>query len=119
MTKAVERALEDGCEALQVFNKSSSQWAAKVLTRDECEAFSGAVRDAKLPVISHGSYLINLASPDPMLLKKSTVAFALELERCDRLGIPWLVTHPGAPIEEGCEEIGIERIARAIDSIYD
>src|SRR5687767_11867861 len=119
MPKAIERAIADGCESLQVFNKSSSQWKAKTLTREECDAFQRGLDDTKLPVVSHASYLINLCTPDPMLMKKSTAAFADELERCDRLGIPWLITHPGSPIEEGCDEIGIERLAKAIDSIYD
>ncbi len=121
MPKAVDRAIADGCESLQVFNKSSSQWKAKPLTREECETFSRMIDDAKLPVVSHASYLINLCSPDPLLLKKSTAAFADELERCDRLGIPWLITHPGSPIDGDAkaEALGIERLAAAIDSIYD
>lgn len=121
MPKAVERALEDGCESIQVFNKSSSQWKAKVLTREECGEFRRAIDDAKLPVVSHASYLVNLCTPDPLLLKKSIAAFADELERCDRLGIPWLITHPGSPIEHDAlaEARGIERFAKALDSIYD
>ena len=118
MPLAVERAVADGCESLQVFNKSSSQWKAKVLTREECEEFRRALDDAKLPVISHGSYLVNLATPDPALWKMSVAAFADELERCDRLGIPHLVTHPGSHKGSG-EKAGIERVARAIDEIYD
>lgn len=118
MPLAVERAVADGCESLQVFNKSSSQWKAKTLTREECEAFRSATEEAGLPVISHGSYLVNLAGPDAAMFEMSVKAFAEELERCDRLGIPWLVTHPGSHKGTG-EEQGIERIAGALDRIFD
>jgi deoxyribonuclease-4 len=118
MPLAVERAVADGCESLQVFNKSSSQWKAKPLTREECETFRAAVDEAKLPVVSHGSYLVNLAGPEKVLFEQSVHAFAEELERCDRLGIPWLITHPGSHKGAG-EAEGIERIAGAIDRIYD
>jgi len=60
----VERAIADGCESLQVFNKSSAQWKAKTLSRAECVAFRAALDAAKLPVISHGSYLVNLRCPE-------------------------------------------------------
>lgn len=118
MEKAVERAVEDGCEALQVFNKSSSQWKAKTLGAEEIELFRRGIAEHSFPVISHASYLINLACPEKKLLRKSIAAFADELERCDRLGIPWLVIHPGSHKGTG-EEAGLERVARAIDSIYD
>ena len=118
MEKAVERAVADGCEALQVFNKSSSQWKAKTLSGEEVEIFRRDLAAAKLPVISHASYLINLAGPDKKLHRKSVAAFADELERCDRLGIPYLVIHPGSHKGEG-EAEGLERAAAALDSIYD
>lgn len=118
MEKAVERALEDGCESLQVFNKSSSQWKAKTLSGEEIELFRRGLADAKLPVISHASYLINLAGPEKKLHRKSVAAFAEELERCDRLGIPYLVIHPGSHKGTG-EDGGLERAAAALDSIYD
>ena len=117
MPRAVERAVADGCESLQVFNKSSSQWKAKELSREECAEFRGAIDAAKLPVMSHASYLVNLACPEPPMLQKGIAAFADELERCDRLGIPYLVVHPGSHKQTG-EEAGIERMAAALDSIY-
>lgn len=119
MTLAVERALADGCESLQVFNKSSAQWRAKPLTGEECALFRRALDEARMPVISHGSYLVNLAAPEKGLWKKSVRAFAEELERCDKLGIPYLVTHPGAHKEKISPEAAAARVAEAIDSIYD
>ncbi len=119
MPKAVERALADGCDSLQVFTKSSSQWKGKELSREECDDFGRAVDRARLPVITHGSYLINLASPDPLLWRKSVTALADELERCDRLRIPFLVLHPGSTTRDGSEDDGIGRVAAAIDDVFE
>jgi len=115
---AVERALEDGCESLQVFNKSSRQWAAKPIAAADAKLFRKAIRAAKLPVICHGSYLVNLAGPHGPVFRKSVAAFADDLVRCDQLGIPYLVTHPGSCLGTP-ESEAIERYAAAIDGIYD
>src|SRR5206468_2816751 len=62
-------------------------------------------------VVSHDSYLINLASPDDALRAKSIGAFTGELERCRALGIPWVVSHPGNYIDDRTD--GLARNARA------
>lgn len=116
--KAVARAVADGCESLQVFNKSSSQWKAKDLSAEEVALFRRGIDEAGLPVISHASYLVNLASPEKALLRRSIAAFAEELDRCDLLGIPYLVVHPGSHKGTG-EEAGLARVAAALDSLYD
>ena len=118
MPNAITRAVDDGCESLQVFNKSSSQWRAKDLSPEECAEFRRGLDEHGFPVISHASYLINLAGPEKKLHRKSVAAFAEELERCDRLGIPFLVIHPGSHKGTGLEP-AIERVAKALDSIYD
>src|SRR6478736_3563138 len=69
-------------------------------------------------LVAHDSYLINIASPNPELREKSRHALAHELERCDTLGIHYLVSHPGAHMGEG-PEAGIERVAESINQIYD
>ena len=115
---AVERAASVGCTALQIFTKSSNQWAARPLPEDEVERFRQAVvRHRVERVVAHDSYLINLCSPDDALWRKSIDACALELARCERLGVPWLVTHPGGHMGRG-EEYGIGRMAEAIDAIH-
>jgi len=114
----VPRAEAAGCEALQIFTKSSTQWRAKPLSDEEIEGFREGVARAGLRVVAHDSYLINLASPDDAAWEKSVAAFAHELERCSLLGIPWLVTHPGAPKKAG-EAFGIDRIAAGIDAAFE
>lgn len=118
MERAVERGLSVGVTALQVFTKSSNQWAARPFEDGEPERFRAAVRAAGIThVVAHDSYLINLASPDDVLWRKSTEACGDELLRCVALGIPWLVTHPGAHMGQG-EAFGIRRMAEAIEAIH-
>jgi deoxyribonuclease IV len=116
--KAVVRGQEVGCEALQIFTKNSNQWKAKPLTATEVTAFRDACQAASIaPVIAHSAYLINLAAPDEALYEKSIQACLDELQRCERLGIPHLVVHPGAHMGTG-EAPGLKRIAAAIDRIH-
>lgn len=115
--KAVERAVACGCRALQMFVKSSNQWAARPLKDDEVERFRSGVQQAGLhPVICHDSYLINVGSPDPMLWAKSAKALQDEYIRCTQLGIKYLVMHPGAHVGSG-EEAAFQKIAKAIDGV--
>ena len=116
--KAVVRGQEVGCEALQIFTKNSNQWKAKPLTATEVKAFRDACQAASIgPVIAHSAYLINMAAPDEALYEKSIQAFLDELQRCELLGIPYLVVHPGAHMGAG-EEQGLRRIAAAINRIH-
>jgi deoxyribonuclease IV len=116
--KAVERGQEVGCEAMQIFTKNSNQWKAKPLTAAEIKAFRAGCQVAGIdPVIAHSAYLINLAAPDEALYEKSIQASLDELRRCELLGIPSLVIHPGAHMGTG-EEQGLKRIAAAINRIH-
>jgi deoxyribonuclease IV len=116
--KAVVRGQEVGCEAMQIFTKNSNQWKAKPLTPEESRAFRDACKVAGItPVIAHSAYLINLAAPDDVLYEKSLQAFLDELQRCELLGIPYLVVHPGAHMGAG-EAQGLTRVAVAINRIH-
>ena len=119
MPLAVERAVAVGSGALQVFVKSSNQWAARPFAPGEADAFRRAAAEAGLErhVVAHASYLINLASMEEALWERSIEAFGIELDRCATLGIPALVLHPGSPKESGAEA-GIARVARALDRAY-
>ncbi len=115
--KAFERGRDIGCDALQIFVKNASRWRGRALADDEVASFREQHADAGWPVVAHASYLINLASPDAEVLEKSLTALTDELERCDRLGVPGLVLHPGAHMREGVEA-GVERVARALDRVF-
>jgi deoxyribonuclease-4 len=115
MPKAVERAVAVSATALQVFVKSSNQWAARPFAAGEVDAYRTAAEAAGIArhTLAHASYLINLASPDDGLWEKSAVALRAELDRCEALGIPWLVVHPGSHVGSGVEA-GIARVAKAL-----
>ena len=116
--KAVERAESAGCQSLQIFTKNSNQWRAKPITPEQVEAFRAALKESGVgPVVAHDSYLINLASPDDDLWLKSTAAFEEELRRCEELGVPYLVTHPGAA-KDSAREDAQGRVAEALNRIY-
>jgi deoxyribonuclease-4 len=117
--KAVERAVECGCDCVQLFTKNNNQWRAKPITAAEAEKFQQSlVENAISHPIAHDSYLINLASPNPLLWRKSLAAFLEELRRAELLGIPYVVTHPGS-FTESNEKSGIRQVIRALDEIHD
>lgn len=116
--KAFDRAEQAGCDALQIFTKNNNQWAAKPLAPDVVERFQErGAQTGIAPVVAHDSYLINLASQDDTLWEKSINAFQVELQRCDLLGVPYLVTHPGAHMGAG-EEAGLARVAAALNRVH-
>jgi deoxyribonuclease-4 len=116
--QAVERAYSHGCDCVQLFTKNASQWAAKNITPDEARKFCEALaRRNIVHPIAHDSYLINLASPDQRLWRKSVDALTVELHRADILGIPYVVTHPGA-YTSASETTGLQNVARALNEIH-
>ncbi|MCI0335815.1 MAG: deoxyribonuclease IV [Planctomycetes bacterium] len=116
--KSVEIAHRLKCDCVQLFTKNNNQWRAKELSDEDVRLFQG--RLAELGVshpMAHDSYLINLASPDAALWKKSVDSFVMEMLRADRLGIPYLVTHPGA-YTTSSEQAGIAAVVRALDETH-
>jgi deoxyribonuclease-4 len=112
---AFERAAIVGASAMALFAKNSNQWKGKELTDEDCDLFA-AKRTVK-PVLTHTSYLINLATTNAEFHRKSLVAMADELDRAERLGIAAVVLHPGAHMGAGAKA-GIDQIARSFDDIH-
>jgi len=109
---APARGVAIGATAIQVFTKTPNQWREPAITTVTCAAFRRAVATSGLrAVIAHDSYLINLASPDPLVSLRSIGAFKAELERCTALGIRYLVSHPGNYIDD--RDLGLSRNAAA------
>ena len=94
--KAVERAKRRGCDCVQLFTGNNNQWAARPVTSEDGRRSNGISEHGISHPIAHDSYLINLASPDLRLWKKSVAALVEELRRAEILGIPYVVAHPGA-----------------------
>ena len=133
--KAVEAAAELGCDCVQVFTKNQRQWKSPPLIQEQIDEFAAAMATIgwdSQRVVSHNSYLVNMASPDSEGWEKSTCLMREELERCERLGIAACVAHPGAHLEskrkigekndlEGgpnTQEIkGLARIVKALDRL--
>lgn len=112
--RALEEAARHRSGAVQLFTKNSNQWAAKPLDETTIRLFREAGdRLGPFEMAAHDSYLINLASPDDVLRRKSIRAFVDEIERCEALGIPRLVFHPGAHMGEG-EDVGLARVAASV-----
>ncbi len=123
MHNAILEAERLGFDTVQAFTKNQQQWKAPPLAdeaingwRTECD------RVGFEHTVSHDSYLINLASPDPVLREKGIALFEEELRRCELLKIPYLVTHPGAHMgtrdDPADEARGIARIAEALDRAF-
>jgi deoxyribonuclease-4 len=105
-------------QTVQVFTKNQQQWKCKPLDPQSIEQWSSHRRRLKFrKTVSHDSYLINLASPDDLLWQASIALFIQELSRCADLGIPYLVTHPGAHMGTG-EPAGFKRVANALDAAH-
>ncbi len=117
--KALARGEAIPVDSLQLFSKNERQWIAKPLDPDVVDRFHAEVeRTGITKLVVHDSYLINLASPKSDILEKSLPAFTDELQRCDALGVPQLVTHPGAHTGSGVEA-GIARFAQSLNEIFD
>src|SRR5437773_1519310 len=114
LPRAVERAVAHGCDAFQIFAKNASQWRGRSLDRAEVRAFRSQVEAARLgPVVSHASYLINLATTNDALRRQSLEAMRDELDRAEALGLLGVVLHPGC-YTVGSEAEGLELIAKGL-----
>jgi deoxyribonuclease-4 len=116
--RAVRAAHDLKCETVQLFTKNNNQWRAQPLSTQQAAAFRSALAQTAITdPVAHTSYLINLGSPDDRLRAQSIDAMTVEVERCQLLGIPDLVVHPGAHMGEG-ERAGLARIARSLDEVH-
>ncbi len=117
--QAVFRGESIGCAAIAMFTKNNNQWKAKRLTPEDADRFRAALVETGIhPIVAHTSYLINLASPNAALWRKSIASMEDELSRAELLGIPYLVLHPGSHMGKGID-YGIQRVAEAFDRIHD
>lgn len=111
------RAAALPARAFQIFTKNQNQWQSKPLDDETAARWQAALAEHGLDaghVCSHDSYLINLAATDAVVLRRSLAAFRDEIERCARLGIPYLVLHPGSHLGAG-ETAGLAAVARHLD----
>jgi deoxyribonuclease-4 len=103
---------------MQLFTKMANRWAERVCDIPECESFHAALGDTAVrATMAHDSYLINLASPDATLRRRSIESFVAELRRCEALRLAYLVSHPGNYMDDRASGIG--RNADAITEAFE
>ena len=114
--KAVDNAVERECSAFQIFTRNPRGWNAKELTDSDIKNFKKKLEISKIDrfaTCAHMPYLPNLSSPKKEGFEKSVKSLIDEVERCGKLGIPYLVTHLGSHLGTG-EEDGIKRLVKAL-----
>lgn len=119
LDKAFERADALGCESMQIFTRSQRQWQARPVSLQEAEGFYRAWQRSNVrAVVSHASYLINIASPDAAVRAKSAAALREEVERCRHLNIDDIVLHPGFAMDAGVDA-ATTNIAETLLRLFD
>ena len=119
LDKAFERADALGCESMQIFTRSQRQWQARPVSLQEAEGFYRAWQRSNVrAVVSHASYLINIASPDAAVRAKSAAALREEVERCRHLNIDDIVLHPGFAMDAGIDA-ATANIAETLLRLFD
>jgi deoxyribonuclease-4 len=119
--QSIIRAESIGCTAMQIFTKSNRQWNAKKITTEEADLFKKTVAESTIEphnIMVHATYLINIGSPDKVTEKKSVAAVLMELDRCEQLGLPYLVLHPGSYTTSD-EKTCLDRIADNLNHILE
>ena len=115
VSKAIDAAIELDIDSLQIFTRNNNRWQTKPIDSKEIDRFHERHQQwgPERQIFSHGSYLINMASPDEELWAKSVEAFKDEYQRADSLALTGLVMHPGAHVGSGVDG-GLERVAKGI-----
>jgi deoxyribonuclease-4 len=116
--RVVDRAVERGCNTLQMFSRNPRGWRSRELNSGEVESFRLKVKKSTVwPVFIHTPYLLNLASPKADVYRRSVDALKDELRRAAELGVPYVVTHLGSHLGHGKRK-GFTRIVDAINGSF-
>ena len=114
--KAVDNAVERECSAFQIFTRNPRGWNAKELSEQDITNFQNKLKNSeidRMATCAHMPYLPNLATPKEDGFEKSVKTLVNEVERCGKLGIPYLVTHLGSHLGTG-EKGGIQRLVKGL-----
>ena len=117
--KAVARARDLGCSAIQIFSRNPRGWKASPLSSRAVAAFREAAGSREInPIVVHTPYLLNLASADQRLHRRSIRALSLDIKRAEQLGARYVVTHLGSAKERG-KAFGLKRVVEALRAVWD
>ena len=114
--KAVDNAVERECSAFQIFTRNPRGWNTKELSEQDITNFQNKLRNSeidRMATCAHMPYLPNLATPKEDGFEKSVKTLINEVERCGKLGIPYLITHLGSHLGTG-EKGGIQRLVKGL-----
>ncbi|MBD3192075.1 MAG: deoxyribonuclease IV [Candidatus Heimdallarchaeota archaeon] len=116
---SIKRAKKLGCNTFQIFTRNPRRWDYKELLPEEIDLFKQELANSGIkPVMAHMPYLPNLASPKDTLWDRSMQRLKIELQRCNKLGIDYLITHLGSPKSKG-KEFGINRVTLALSNVLE
>jgi AP endonuclease-1 len=123
---AITNSVHIGGNAFALFLKSQRKWENPALQDDHLTQFLSSCKDHKYglddnaipPVVPHGSYLVNLAHPDPTRLKQAYETFLDDLDRCSRLGIRLYNFHPGSCGASESRAHGIAHLAKQLNKAH-
>lgn len=115
LSHAFDRAKERRCDCFQIFTKNPRGWQAKPIEKTVADEFVRRTEQFRPGIVfAHISYLPNLASEKTAMYERSIKALCMELDRCETLHIPYLVTHLGHAGDNDAE--GRKRVVKAIDA---
>ena len=116
--KALERGRSINCESIQIFVKNNMQWAGKPHSAEDLARYARELAANRFScVFGHTGYLINLGAPACENRDRSLQSLIQEIEFATRLGLPFLVMHPGAHLGAG-EAAAIKRIVAGLDEVF-
>eukprot|EP01080_Neovahlkampfia_damariscottae_P010707 gene10707-3329_t len=117
--KSIDRAIDIKANTMQIFTKSNRQWKSKPLDKLEVIRFKKKLKESGLSdIVVHASYLINIGSMNEETEKKSMDGLKDELQRCEDLGIKYLVLHPGAHLGNGIDDC-LKKISKNLDKVFE
>jgi len=119
IANAVTNAVERECSAFQIFTGNPRGWYSKDITNEDARKYEKNLNECdidRFATVAHMPYLPNLSTPDIPSYEKSIKAMIREVERCAKIGIPYLVTHLGSHKGSG-EEKGIQRLTSALTEV--
>jgi deoxyribonuclease-4 len=115
---AVDRAREKTCNTFQIFTSNPRSWRSRTLQVNEIIKFNEKLRESGMkPVFSHIPYLPNFSSPNMIVYRKSVKSLVEELNRCNKLDIPYIVIHLGSHLGKG-RRIGLKKLTNAITTAF-
>ena len=116
ISNSVNNAKKLGCTAFQIFSRNPRGWAAKPLLQDEVDSFKNSLCASgieKTAVVVHMPYLPNLSGPPGEMYERSVKTLIEEMQRCNLLGISYLVIHLGSHMGRGSNS-GIDQLVNAL-----